>query len=181
VKWKELLDQHFLGNAATTTVNSQDKDRFYLEIYSSFCAIKDLNTLANHINPRIFRLDQTIASLETHLLQELQLFEVEMNQLFPEFPTTRVELYGQYNLCLENLRSFSTHFEDGKLSAQATNIFGNSERILYSRCLEKIGEEAQSVSASGDHDELIHKLIQIKLVGIHIFSMSVATQTLLDR
>jgi hypothetical protein len=37
----------------------------------------------------------------------------------------------QPHLCLENLRSFSTHFEDGKLSAQATNIFGNSERILF--------------------------------------------------
>jgi hypothetical protein len=180
VKWKELLDQHFLGNPATTTVNSQDKDRFYLSIYSSFCAIQELNTLSIHINPQIFRLDQTISSFETHIFQELQLFEVELNQLLPALSSSiEMEPFHHCNLSLENLRSFSTQFKDAKLSSQAKNIFGNAERKLYSICLE-LKKEAYNLSSVSSLKELTQKIIQMKLIGVQIFQFSERIITILD-
>jgi succinate dehydrogenase flavin-adding protein (antitoxin of CptAB toxin-antitoxin module) len=113
VKWRELLDQLFLGNAATNTVNSQDKDKFYDDLYASFCATKEIRGLANHINPNIYSLDQTISHFEDHIFCELSSFETASQQI--EFPTKVLESYDRYNMCLENLRSFAIHFPESYL------------------------------------------------------------------
>ena len=109
----------YFGNAATKTVNSGDRDKFYSEIWSHYSSVMGLSSLSKHCS-----IGELSKDCLTHMKEQISKFGIAADdslQVLIQSSTQEKKQFEEFNIAYDNLRAMGEKFEDRLLEAEVRN------------------------------------------------------------
>mmetsp|Transcript_25094 Transcript_25094/g.54270 ORF Transcript_25094/g.54270 Transcript_25094/m.54270 type:complete len:3102 (+) Transcript_25094:270-9575(+) len=157
---KTATQQSLLHNTSLETANALDRDRFYASLFKSYTNLSHSTILQTYIDPARLNLTAIEKECDLHLTKQLDKIEVYLNSL----TTTDHEAFS---IWLDNLRAFSTAFDNTALAQHTVGITINAKKTFLGN-VEKLAVKAMQ---ERDNNRLLPLLFDIKQISVNVALM----------
>jgi hypothetical protein len=164
LRLKDIVLQIFLHHAKTKTLNPVDRDEFYKEVFIGYKQLKQAKFLVEHIEAIIADINLIEAECNEHISDQLTQISNAADKLLDIIPTSETNIYSDFNILYDNLRSFSNCFEGTSLA----QIAGINMKNIDTKFDLKLGALREKASFEEDVKTLAYSLIVMKAIATSI-------------
>lgn len=164
IKLKDNIKVPLLHNPELLNANHTERDNFYKNLSRSYTSMVSARFIAEHVDEKIIDLKIAAEECKAHIISELMKIKHELQVHIGNMPYEDNIKYNEFNVWLDNLRSFKDNFEEGALVQEATSVLKDIERDYEAR-LQILRDTIPTLRTI---DEIIDKLILLKLMSMYV-------------
>ena len=161
---KEKVKVALLHNPILSTTSQNERDSFYKELSHVYLNVTSAKLIARHVDEKIIDLKSIEVECKSHVIQELTKIKEELLTNISRFPSEDKAAYFDFNIWLDNLRSFKDYFSESSLAQEASSILKTVERAFEDRA--KMLRDSTGILSR--IDDIAEQLISFKCMAILI-------------